>query len=169
MNTTEETLAAVGKQVFEAMAFTFEMPGQEAPAGGEAMLRATVAFNGPVHGALVVNLPQAMLPALVANMLGEDEGAELSEQQQYDGLGELANVICGNIVQALAGPQAVFALDSPWIESTPAPAGPPGSGATVTTARLSLESGWVELVLCVEDGPVADATASAGVPAASAR
>lgn len=163
MHATEETLAAVGKEVFETMAFTFEMPGQDPPAEGEATVRATVAFAGPVHGTLSIVLPVAMLPALVANMLGEDEGTEFPEQQLHDAVGELANVICGNVVQTLAGAQAVFTLESPWIEAPPAPAGPPSADETVTTARLSLESGSAELTLCVETGAAAKAAAAAEV------
>jgi hypothetical protein len=102
-------------------------------------------------------------------MLGEDEDTVLPEQQQHDALGELANVICGNVVQALAGPQPVFRLDSPRIDPNPAPGSSPASGQSLTSTCISLESGWVELVLCVEDGPGAEVAPRACVPTTSAR
>lgn len=165
MHATEETLTTIGKQVLEMMAFAFEMPSQDKPAVGEDTLRATVGFNGPVRGTFSLTLPRALLPELVANMLGKDEGAVLPEQQQYDALGELANVICGNLVQAMAGPLLTFRLDSPQIDLNPTPT---GTGAA-STACIMLESGWAELALDVEDGPVDGANAPVCVPATSAR
>src|SRR5256885_12141673 len=64
----------------------------------------SVAFQGPYNGRLVILTCRQMLPTLAANMLGEDEA---TEQQQRDALGEVANVICGNMLPGIAGAKAV--------------------------------------------------------------
>ncbi len=87
------------------------------------------------------------MPGIATNMLGLD-GAELSRTQQEDAFRELANVICGNLLPALAGTQAVFAVSPPLLMgegdapkvSTPAPA---------AAAHLTLENGAADLALYV--------------------
>ena len=169
MQASEKTLAAIGKQVFETMAFVFEMPGGEGPVGGEETVRATVEFEGPICGSLALTLPRKLLPEMVVNMLGEDEGASLPEQTLHDAVGELANVICGNLVQAIAGPQPVFRLTSPRIEINPDAAVLAPSAGAATSAWLTLESGWAQLTLIIEEPAAAAATPSACIPVAHAR
>lgn len=161
MRLAEETLAAISKQILESMAFAFEMPGQPEPSGEGEMVRASVAFHGVVHGSFSLMMPQSAVPALVGDMLGEDEGAAPTRQQQYDALGELANVICGNLVQAMAGPEPVFRLDSPRTESNPALPCSAGPDDAVTRTRISLDSGCVDLVFVVMNA----ARQRAGAPA----
>ena len=53
---------------------------------------------------------------LTENMLGLDEGeAEISSDDQADALKETINVICGNLLPAIAGKDAVFDIQPPEI------------------------------------------------------
>jgi len=80
-----------------------------------------VRFRGPIEGRLVLRTGGAILPAIVANMLGEDAGAVPNAER--DALGEMANVICGNVLPEFAGNDATFNLDAPrWIAAPNAPA-----------------------------------------------
>jgi CheY-specific phosphatase CheX len=72
-----------------------------------------VSFSGAVLGELVLELTPALLPEIAASMLGD--GGDISLQVQNDALGEIANVICGNIVPSVAGVRAVIALSAPRI------------------------------------------------------
>lgn len=103
----------------------------------------SVTFQGPCSGRLVILTCSEMLPMLAANMLGEDEA---SEQQQRDALGEIANVICGNMLPGIAGAKAVFNLGAPqFIAATQDLA--QGHEALAAEAQLGLDLGRAELRL----------------------
>ena len=75
----------------------------------------SVAFRGPLSGRLVLRASSAILLELVTNMLGSDEAHDCS--MQHDALGELANVICGNLLPQVAGLNTVFVLSAPqWYD-----------------------------------------------------
>ena len=75
-------------------------------------------------------------------MLGIEEAPE--HGVVLDAFGELTNVICGNVLPLVAGPEAVFDLDAPEVVS--------GSGASLepldsraTRLRMGLEGGRTDL------------------------
>lgn len=151
MQVPEKTLMQIGQNVLETMAFVFVMPGGDETVS-EPVVKAVVTYQGPFSGAMVLSVPEEIIPELVSNMLGEDEpDPDAQQAAQYDAVGELANIMCGNIVQALAGPEPVFRLGSPRIiaygqetvQEIPA-------GAT-TSVRIPLENGCVELSLIIAE------------------
>lgn len=149
MPVSEQTLTEVAQQVLEVMAFAFVAPGDCHCDPATVCMHATVRFSGPFSGDVRLSLPQAVVPALVSNMLGEDEGCIPTEQQQYDAIGELASVMCGNLVQILAGPEPIFTLRSPAVVvGTAASVGQ--AVASVTSATVRLDESWAELTLSVE-------------------
>lgn len=113
--------SALSRELYRAAALTFEqlsfmlpMPDdgeKHTPPAVEIV--AAVRFRGPFSGRLLVGAPRAFLPPLAANMLGEDDVE--SEVQQLDALAEVANVICGNLLPALAGVEAVFDFEAPQV------------------------------------------------------
>jgi hypothetical protein len=131
----EAALYAAAMLTFEQLGFMFAISEQEVRAwDGDAPARDTadapdvpeppdatdsveavagVPFWGPVSGRLEVVAAGGLLPALAANMLGED--APPSRETQRDALGEVANVICGNALPAIAGAAAVFRLGPPQV------------------------------------------------------
>jgi CheY-specific phosphatase CheX len=111
-----------------------------------------VRFQGPFHGALQVQLYGQVLPIVVANMLGEEDTPTRS--QQLDALGEIANIICGNLLPQIAGAHEVFQLDAPQaVDAAGAPESPPM--ACITNVQLGLEQGRVDLGLWVEQAVAA--------------
>lgn len=152
MQATEQTIADVMKEVLETMAFALVLPQEEEAVDESGVVSARVAFQGPFSGSILLTMPGSIVPELAANMLGTDETVAPSEQQQRDAVGELANVMCGNLVQVVAGPEPVFRLHAPVVATASDAAEADEPGGFLLSSRVSLEKGWAELSLFVEGG-----------------
>jgi CheY-specific phosphatase CheX len=139
-------------ELFQAVALTFEelcflfpdaeMDAQQRHAPVDAGVR--IAFKGPFAGELVVKVCGGLLPSIAANMLGEDESP--SEAQQQDALGEIANIICGNVLPRIAGPREVFQLGVPQIDASEDTDGEVAM-SPAAEVQLGFERGRVEVQL----------------------
>jgi len=106
-----------------------------------------VQFAGPLTGALALHVSDDVARALAANMLGVDAvRGEPADAQRLirDALGEVANVICGNLLPALAGRTAVFELGAP----APVPVDDPARPVAAIT--LGIDSGRADVALHLE-------------------
>ena len=74
-------------------------------------LAMSVSFTGPLTGCLILRATSDILPAIADNMLGTSGHA--SEAVLTDALGELANVLCGNLLPSVGGAESVFVLSAP--------------------------------------------------------
>lgn len=74
-----------------------------------------VNFSGPHHGEIFLVINNKVLPQMAANMLGLDDGANPSLEQQQDALKEALNIICGNLLPTIGGVDAVFDIAPPTI------------------------------------------------------
>jgi CheY-specific phosphatase CheX len=72
---------------------------------------ASVRFFGPRSGRLELRTSAGVMQAISANMLGLDAAAAVPLQR--DALGELGNVLCGNLVAAMTNGIGVFHLHPP--------------------------------------------------------
>lgn len=132
-------LRRVAAQIFEELAFLLPCSpeGKNWTSAGRLAMR--VRFVGPFRGTLVLRVEEALVPAIAGNMLVD--GAEnLLPQQQRDAVGELANVICGNILPRLAGPDAEFRLEAP----EPADGEAPPGHRLVAATSLAVSDGSIE-------------------------
>lgn len=151
-------LTDAAERAFEQLGFLmpdFDPPGEaggadagEAHDEGAGRAGATrgmmVRFTGPTAGALVVRGDEGLLETLAANMLGAEGPPPL--ELQLDALGEIANVICGNVLPVAEDPVAVFRLAPPVV------APPAGPGDRVRgTVRLHLDAGVAEITLLAAD------------------
>ncbi len=127
-------LSEATSAAFEQVAFMVPTPAPGATEPG-ALAGVAVDFRGPLCGRMVLALSRELLPALAANMLGEDQG---TAEQQADALGEMANIICGAFLPAVGGSAGVYAI------TPPAPA-----DVALERARTSAAA---RLDLAVEDG-----------------
>ena len=145
MNNLEATLYKTGAAIFEELVFMFpteELEDEQRDAERRAAAR--VDFHGVVSGSLVVVACGEVLPQLAANMLGEDE--EHTEQTQRDALGEVANIICGNLMPQIAGSQKIFRLDAPDVTGALVPE--TGGGAQPSAeVRIGLDGGRADMLL----------------------
>jgi CheY-specific phosphatase CheX len=115
-NTMERSLSQTTAATFEDLALLF--PDAELTPEQDAMpfdVTVSVDFRGPLTGRLVLRASECVLPAIASNMMGEDESKQAPLQR--DALGELANVICGNVLPNIAGAEAVFHLAAPRVHS----------------------------------------------------
>lgn len=150
MNVQPADLCRVAKEVLETIAFVFvAQPPRGGPPVAEEQMSAVVGFDGSSTGAVRLVLPTSAAREMAATMLGLDSQDSLRSGQVADAVGELANVIAGNLLRVMAGPTAIFRLSSPAArhhaagEASIALADP--EGAASQTGTLFLESGWVEL------------------------
>lgn len=116
-----------------------------------------VDFDGPFRGSVVLRVAEAVVDAAAANMLGISAAPDAEARR--DALGELANVICGNLLPEVAGRAAVFALRAPrWIGARDAER---AEGQGCVDCALDLDEGAVHVALLLPSGVVADAHESA--------
>jgi chemotaxis protein CheY-P-specific phosphatase CheC len=117
-NNYHEILLQTSQKVFEDTAFAFIDPPEEEeiPALSSDLFETyEIHFSGPFSGSLSMALEKPLPLALAASMLGtENDDPEVVEKHN-DAMGEILNIICGNILPLMAGPQAEFALESPSV------------------------------------------------------
>jgi len=107
------------------MAFIFVAEPDENSPPPQYTLQARIAYKGPRRGTLQLRCDGRFAAVLAGNLLGVDAADAAAEQQRLDALKELMNVVCGNLVTALYGTEALFELTLP--EVTPLlPGEPPG-------------------------------------------
>jgi chemotaxis protein CheY-P-specific phosphatase CheC len=155
----DDAIRQVAEEMFETLAFMFPIPPDEAMPDDQPLRRVQVDFDGYFPGRLYLGVSAAMLAPLATNMLGMDDfGSEPSEAQQADALKELINVLCGNILPAIAGSDPVFNVHAPQqVEGDGRPAAPEGC-QQLSQVRVELDSGAAELTLFVrQDAPVPSA------------
>jgi hypothetical protein len=147
MNKKLETeLYKAGTLAFEELAFllpSLEINEQQLNAQVEAA--ASVEFNGPFSGKLLVRICGGILPVLTANMMGEEKAP--SKNLQYDALTEITNVICGNMLPGIAGSTGIFHVSVPTMDES-FNMSPP-----VAEVQLGLGQGRADLLLFVSKYP----------------
>lgn len=120
--TQPSMLARTFSEVLANLAFMFVTeppPGQESGSvslGADA-LQVEIGFEGPSRGRLTLRCGQPFASALAANLLGVDAEEELAHSHCCDAVKELMNVVCGQLVTAQYGRQAVFHLTIPEVRT----------------------------------------------------
>ena len=114
----KNTLLEVFSRVLEESAFMFTEPGDENALEevSERYVLVTIGFSGPIIGKILLATPEEIAPQITANMLGMDEDDPLVLENPYDGLKELINVVCGNLVTQIMGEKVVVNLEIPETE-----------------------------------------------------
>jgi chemotaxis protein CheY-P-specific phosphatase CheC len=142
----ETELYKAATLTFEEMGFllpTSEIDEQQLNAQVEAMV--SVEFKGPFSGTLLVRVCGGLLPILAANMLGEEDAPPKS--LQYDALGEIANVICGNMLPSIAGSKDFFHVGAPKMTESI-------DLLPIAQVQVGLGLGRADLLLFISSDPV---------------
>lgn len=150
--------------LLQAATSTFESlvllcPEPQASEGAEFLPLAAavgVTFHGERTGRLAVGVTEGVLPAIAENMLGA--AAAPDPQLQRDALGELGNVVTGNVLPLVHGPAAVFRLDAPAAAGDTPFACRDGE-VQVAMVRLRMDEGEA-IVAMFEDAAPATAAAA---------
>ena len=148
-NQLQSELLKAANSTFERLGFVLpDEQLQEWQESASLDYRTRVSFSGPVRGELVIRISEDVASEMAANMLGLFDGADGSVIE--DALGEIANVICGNLVPALGRPEDVFDLGAPETTLDPSQENEP-SAAPIARVDVGLDEGRAELLLFVED------------------
>lgn len=92
-----DALFAGAKEVFETMIFMSLEPCADAGAAvADEGLLGTITFKGGLEGCVGICCSSACAKSVAANMLGMEPGAELSESEVCDAIGEVTNMIMGS-------------------------------------------------------------------------
>lgn len=137
-------LKKAATSAFEQLGFL--LPDQdlsEEQEGAPVAASCRIHFRGPYSGAMEVVAAGAYLDELAGNMLGDGEAP--SRDLVMDALGEIGNVICGNVLPALGGKNAVFDLQAPEVHPGTLPAAP--GMEEVARVRLGVDEGRAELTV----------------------
>lgn len=112
----EEIMSQVTIETLEKLAFMFAFPDEgEENQPRDPMVAGSVSFAGPFSGTLVMTISIEALRELAANMLGLENGEETTEDHRSDALKETLNVICGNLLPAIAGDEMIFDIGVPGV------------------------------------------------------
>lgn len=97
-----ETVIESAKEVFETMTFMdlTEATEPDQHIEGEALL-SSITFKGNIEGCLGICCSTSCAQAIAINMLGIDTADELTEEDTYDAIGEIANMVMGSIKSRL--------------------------------------------------------------------
>jgi len=144
--TYAQPLVEITTAVLEQLAFFFPVEADGPPPCGTGDGLVGVDFVGPLKGRLLVRFSEGALPEFAMNMLGEDETPDVARQQ--DALGELANVICGNVLPRIVGAMAIFSLSAPvhyasWDDARH------GVTKDAAHAALQIDTGRADVLLCL--------------------
>jgi hypothetical protein len=140
---------------FATTAFLFPEPlvHDDGADDGAPAMTAVVEFTAPVHGYVAVRCPCAFLPVLTTNITGDSGSA--TEEFQRDALGEIANVVCGNVLPILY-PSDRFTLHTPVV--TPTDGAPEIVTETPESSSLAFDiDGYRVEATCVIDSHAAAA------------
>jgi len=147
----DKIIISTAVETMEKLAFLFSFPDEERRnAFPGPAIAAKVGFNGLFSGSLALRMSSSVLAELASNMLGLDDEDETNQEMHLDAIKEMLNVICGNVLPALAGQEAEFSIEAPQIIADD------GKGETIefqqaaSIVRLMLENGHCDLILFVE-------------------
>lgn len=146
-------LYEVAADTLEKLAFIFSFPEDElGDIPSESSVAARISFTGPFSGTLVLKMSAQVILELSANMLGVDE-EEMTLEQQHDALKETINVICGNLLPAIGGKEAVFNIDAPGIIGEGESEVDVAATKADSIARLSIDDEQCDVLLFVDGDP----------------
>ena len=157
-NELDQVLYRVAEEVLASLAFMLPMlPEDMSERSDESHSRTwavSVGFSGQVNGNVMLVAQEEVLPQLAANMLGlPEDGPEASPDQQQDALMELTNVICGNLLTEIWGPEAACTLSPPRLLGQEQCPEAVCDLPSVAAAGLHLCEGGMELALFVDKWP----------------
>lgn len=149
-NKLQQALFRAAALTFEELGFTLlENTINERRQSAEEQAAVIVEFRGPLNGRLVLRLYGNLLPNLAANMVGKEQPP--MPRLQNDALGEIANVICGNMLPEIAGFKAVFQLGAPKIVSRVEAGSVMAHHPPAAAVCLGIEDGRADVFLFLDE------------------
>jgi chemotaxis protein CheX len=133
---TDEEILGITRDVWES--FTGRAidvaDGQARPGGGDVTV-GCVSFTGAWQGSVLLACP-AQLARMAAAAMFDRPAEQLDDREVADALGELTNMVGGNIKSLIPGPSR---LSMPAVTVGASPTVKPPRAALVTTVSLACE------------------------------
>jgi CheY-specific phosphatase CheX len=145
----EKGLQVSSIRTFEDTCFMYVAPEMEEVQKNMPIEAASqVQYRGDFTGRLLIETRGGLLSAIAANMLSNDD---TSAQQKKDALGEVANIICGNVVISLGRSDRGYKIESPRFLSKEEMLKEEGQGSVVAKVTLNFNEGRADIKFFVDD------------------
>ncbi len=104
--------------VLEDLAFLFSDPVavDELTFDDQSFVQASMQYTGSDQGQVSLVLPKRLMPMIAANILGLDEDDDLVHDKASDAVGEMLNIVCGQLLTTVFGDEPVFDLSPPVVQ-----------------------------------------------------
>jgi chemotaxis protein CheY-P-specific phosphatase CheC len=157
MQDRKEIIYRVLEEILENLAFLFFAPEDTRDTMDyNVAVAAKISFTGLFSGTLVLALSNQVLPEIARNMLGGvDE--DILVPRQHDAFKELLNVICGNMLPAIAGKREVFAIGVPDIISPEEMTALALRCPATSMAKVELDNGQIDFFLLIDGEEIPEA------------
>ena len=146
----DQTIMKTAVATMEKLAFLFSFPDEERmDAFPGPAIAAKVGFNGLFSGSLALRMSSSVLAELAVNMLGLNDEEETNLELHLDAFKEMVNVICGNLLPALAGSEAEFSIEAPQIIADDGDNDTIDFQQAASIVRLMLDDGYCDLIFFI--------------------
>jgi CheY-specific phosphatase CheX len=112
----DELLLEVTSQTLEEAAFVFAEPAVALLPWPDEIVEADLSFTGPKTGRLLLATPPELAREIAAGLMGTDIDDPLVQAEGAEAVGEMLNIICGALLEAWFGEEAVCQLGSPEVQ-----------------------------------------------------
>ncbi len=113
------TLKAIFSEVLANLAFMFTDDEPQADNSGQQWFETVIEYEGPHKGSLRLRCTRDFAVLLAANLLGIDPEDGVAQDQCDDATREFMNIVCGQFVTAMHGPDDVYNLSIPQMSELP--------------------------------------------------
>jgi hypothetical protein len=138
-----ESLRDAAVNTFERVVFVLpDTQPDEAQRSRKVAAIASIIFTGPASGILQVRACEGLLAHLTASMIGVDSE---NPNHQLDALGEIANIICGQIFPSI-DPMAAFEQLPPTVRLLP-DAVEKSQAAPAAAVQLGVDNSRADILL----------------------
>lgn len=103
MDPTSDHIISLTEQVWESIIGLPLLPEAPAPAGSDLAVQSCVQITGGWEGTVVVRATRELARTITETMFGMDAG-EAAQEDIDDAVGEVANMIGGNVKSLVPGP-----------------------------------------------------------------
>ena len=114
------TLTTIFSEVLANLAFMFSDDEKlPAPTAADVWLETEISYHGPQSGTLRFWCTREFSVTLAANLLGINPDDDDAGDDANDAAKEFMNIVCGQLITAIHGTEAVFDLTLPTLRELP--------------------------------------------------
>ena len=149
-----DTLLVSSQEVFNSMiSENIEFCENEQGIKGDSFL-GSITFKGNLEGCLAICCSVPCAKTIALKMLAMEPSEKLSEEEICDALGEVTNMVMGNVKSRLQNTISNMAVSIPTVVTGQKLQNSLGEGATKTLVKVKLENEYIaELSILYREAP----------------